>query len=87
MEQCVHEQIKKAAGQLEEIFMQAVLLEQISMPKPHVVGNKTDETLEGNSEKWGRKGTAFPPSNKMMRPAADIAYVIISWIVLQSVMS
>ena len=56
LEQYLCEQVKKAAGQLEDIFMQVVPLEPNRIPKPHTTDNKTyithgKEILIGGGEK------------------------------------
>ena len=58
--------IKKAAGQLEDTFMQTAPLEQISIPTLHTTGNKKYVThLKELLNSKGGKGTVLPPSDKM----------------------
>ena len=42
MKECLCEQIKKASGQVVDIFMQVVPLGKIRTLKPHTAGKKTD---------------------------------------------
>ena len=56
-DQYLDEQIRKAAGQLEDIFLQAVPLEHSRVLKPHMVGTKTHmthrkEIMNREEEKW-----------------------------------
>ena len=73
MEQYLCEQIKKAAGQMEDIFMQAATLEHSRMPRPHKAGTKTHMSHEKEiMNREGERRDSITPINKVRRLAAGI---------------